>query len=313
MTENKIYVFEDEKRIPEVIELFRLGLGDTTEQHWQWRLFRCDFTPKPEAFVMENESGKMVGMGTVLPVEYGDAEYKCVQMCDWVVHPDYRGQGIIGKLYDFIYRRYEEKGYDFLIEFPNENSYPIFKKYGFEEHSSPVCWNTKQRLFFSFKKKCSADINIEIDDFTYRVTNACPITQPFPQKKGRISRTPQFLRWKYDFNPDSDFQWLGIWRDSVLCGYLVFTQTRGRIRTVVNVYDFDYWLSDSAPFSTAIELLESYGNYVSIWGKFDADGEKLFTAADMHKTDAGNKLVLKAMSKKGYPSQLQLTRIDTDF
>lgn len=310
---NNIYNFRDESRISELIELFRLGLGDTTEKHWKWRLFSCDFSPKPEAIVMENEFGKIIGMGTVLPLKYGDSEYKCVQLCDWVVHPEYRGQGVIRKIYDYIYKRYEEKGYDFLMAFPNENSYPILKKYNFVEQSPPVCWNTKQHFFFSFKRKCNTEFNVKENGFVYRVTKNQPFIQPILQKKDRVFRTPQFLKWKYDLNPDFEFQWLSIWQGSVLCGYMVFSQTHGRIRTAVNVYDFDYWLSDSKPFCIALKLLKSYGNYVSIWGKISTEEKRLCVDANMYETNAENKLVLKAISKKGYPAQLRITRIDTDF
>lgn len=55
----------------------------------------------------------------------------------------------------------------------------------------------------------------------------------------RIYRTAEFMRWKYDLNPDVAYNWLSVWSNNGLLGYFVFTQTQGRLRKVVNVYDWE--------------------------------------------------------------------------
>lgn len=307
--ENKIYILKDESRIPELVSLFKLGLGETTEAHWKWRLFTPNTWPTPEVIVTENDKGDLIGMATTIPVIYGDNEYRAVQLCDWVVHPDYRGQGMIGKLYRFLYAHYEARGFDFLMAFPNDNSYPIFVKYQYKDQESPDCWNTSQHIYVPFlQKKYAAS-----DGYSFQVTDSCPIDQTLLQKPGRQYRTSAFLRWKYDENPDTDYKWLTIWKNEEVRGYFVFTQTHGRVRTAVNIYDWEYELTDAAAFQNAINMLRTFGNYVSFWGKYGEAAEKLLHHAGLVRRSAGNKLVLKAMSEKGYPEQLNLTRIDTDF
>lgn len=307
--EDKVFVLKDESRISELIELFQLGLGETKEVHWKWRLFTDNDGQEPEVVVMENAEGKLIGMATIIPVAYGNQEYKGIQLCDWVVHPDFRGQGIIGRLYRYMYTYYESKGYDFLMAFPNENSYPILVKYGFEDCSSPECWNSHKRFYLPHKMKS----NMFYKGYSFHITDTCPIQSSILQREGRLYRTPKFLRWKYDLNPDTEFKWLSIWKDQVLYGYFVFTQNRGRINTAVNVYDWDYWTEKDDLFVTAIKQLKQYGNYVSIWGKYDETAKEYLSGASLQRSNAGNKLVMKAMSKKGCPPQLILTRIDTDF
>lgn len=72
-----------------------------------------------------------------------------MQLCDWVIHPACRGQGLMGKLYHYIYERYAYQGCDFMIEFPNNNSYPIFQEYGFEEKENVGTWNTRKTFLRS--------------------------------------------------------------------------------------------------------------------------------------------------------------------
>ena len=140
--EVRIYKLEDENRLSEVCALFSMGLGDTTEAYWKWRIFTPNGQEQPEAIVAEDEQGRLVGVSSVLPEIYGDFEWKCAQLCDWVIHPDYRGQGLVGKLYRYAVERYTRLGYDFMIEYPNDNSYPIFQNRSQENYSLP------QRAYF---------------------------------------------------------------------------------------------------------------------------------------------------------------------
>lgn len=262
----EIFVLKDEKRIPELIELFRLGLGETTTEYWKWRLF-MDFGGDPaEAIVTQNEQGQLVGMMSVLPTRYGKkGELKGVNLCDWVVQPEYRGQGLIGKMYHFMTERYQNLGYDFMFAFPNEMSYPILKKYGFESHMGIESWNTGIH-FNLYKKKIGKCIK---NGISYQVTKTCPFTEQIQQSEDRNYRSLEFFKWKYDLNPETDYQWLSAWRDGQLLAYFVFTITKGRIHMAVNVYDWEVWYDDMDLLREASKVLKSYGDYVSIWGLYN--------------------------------------------
>lgn len=308
----KISKFRDPSRIPELIDLFRTGLGDTTEEHWKWRLFSDNgMDEKPFAVIAEDEEGRMVGVSSVLPAEYYTTHgmIRCFQYGDWVVHPEHRGKGLIREFYSFIYEYYKEKGYDFIIEYPNDNSYPIFLKYGFTELEPISCWNT-EKSFLSRKRKANRCC---IDGAEYVFSDTCPLTETPPNEPGRMIRTPALLRWKYDANPTEKFTWLTVKKNNALLGYFVFTETKGRLRTAVNVYDWAFWGEDDSIFRSAVRLLRENGNYVSFWGRYSAETEEMFKKTGMTKSEGGTRLIVKAVSEQGWPEPLYLTRIDTDY
>lgn len=307
-----ISVFDDPKRIPELIDLFRTGLGDTTVEHWNWRLFAENGQPdKAFAVIVEDENGKMAGVSSMLPVTYGSGENerKCLQFCDWVVHPDHRGKGLIKMIYQFTCDYFVKKGYDFIMEFPNDNSYPIFQKYGFHEEPHVGSWNSAKHLLFS--KKVPADRIFNGVEF--RFADTCPLTDEVFVREDRISRNPTFLKWKYDQNPDTDYRWVSLWKDGCCIGYFVYTLTKGRLHTAVNVYDWEYNGTDGALLGKMITLLGKMGSYVSIWGRYDGQTQALMEQAGLHNAGGDTRLVLKALSDKSWPEKLTLTRIDTDY
>ena len=63
----------------------------------------------------------------------------------------------------------------------------------------------------------------------------------------------------------------------------------------------------------AIKMMNKFGNSVSIWGRYSTDRVALIESANMKYFSGGTRLVLKSISDKGYPDELTLTRIDTDY
>ena len=143
-----ISILSDQSRIPEVITLFRTGLGETFIEHWVWRLFSDNGQEdRPFAVIAEDETGRMAGISTVIPTRYGTSRKKCVSFGDWVVHPNDRGQGLIRKIFDFMCDYFSQRGYDFMLTFPNENSYPILRRYGFADLTVVSSWNSVTKPF----------------------------------------------------------------------------------------------------------------------------------------------------------------------
>ena len=308
----KISRFQDPARIPELIDLFRTGLGETTEEHWMWRLFSDNSMPeKAFAVIAEDENGRIIGVSSVLPAEYhtGSGIYRCFQYGDWVVHPEHRGKGLIREFYNFIYEYFKDKQYDFIIEYPNDNSYPIFMKYGFTELPKIPSWRTSKKIFCTKRKKDA----YTVDGVEYLFTKTCPFTETPPAEEGRMVRSPELLRWKYDENPTEIFTWLTMQKNGQLIGYFVFATTKGRFRTAINLYDWAYLDDSDMIFRTAVRLLLKNGNFVSIWGRYSDRIKTRLKRAGMKEADGGTRLVLKAVSEKGWPEPLYLTRIDTDY
>ena len=307
-----ISIFDNPDRIPELIELFATGLGETTIEHWKWRLFTDNGQPDPAfAVVALDENGKMAGVSSMLPVIYGNGENerKCLQFCDWVVHPDHRGKGIIKMIYSYACDYFTEKGYDFILEFPNDNSYPIFKKYGFIENPNIGCMNSSKH--FSVSKK--TPINQKFKDVDIRFTDNCPFINETFVGENRIYRNATFLRWKYDLNPDTEYRFISLWREECCIGYFVYTLTRGRLRTAVNIYDWEYFENDVDLLKKVFSLLKKTGNYISIWGCYNDKVIELMQNAGLKYAGGTTRLMLKAISDKSLPEKLTLTRIDTDY
>ena len=310
--EYTLSVLKDPCRIPELIELFRTGLGETTEAYWKWRLFTDNGQPdRPVAIVIDDENGKMCGISSVLPVIYGEglSMRKCMQFCDWVVHPVHRGKGLIRMSYEYACAYYLERGYDFIIEFPNDNSYPIFQKYGFHEEPHINCWNSTMHLK-SLHKKLH---DFQIGDTEVRFSAVCPLGEEAFSREDRQYRSSEYLRWKYDLNPATVYHWVTIWEREKCRGYIVYTITKGRLRTAVNVYDWEYPSADSTLLNEIFHRIGKQGNYISVWGRYSQEQRKLLENCGLRKKEGGTRLMMKAISEKGVPFPLTLTRIDTDY
>lgn len=304
-----IHILRDKTRLDELCTLFATGLGMTERQYWEWRIF----TPngqfmQPEAIVAENEQGQCIGMCSALLEEYGDHQWKCVKLCDWVVHPDYRGKGIISKLYYFMYQRYKDKGVDFFLGFPNDQSYPILQKFKYDEKAGVEIWSSRQQLF-TIKQPAKSMI---VHGLEYRFTSRCPV-QMFPMRSDRLMRTPEYMCWKYDKNPTNSFQWLTVWDGAELIGYFVYAVTQGRLRRVMTVYDWEFAPEAQDAFCQATGLLKKQGNGVSIWGRYGQKERLLLKCAGFQEKTCSTHLMLKTISEKGYPDLLTLTRVDTDY
>lgn len=305
-----ISILTDQSRIPEIIALFRTGLGETTAEHWIWRLFTANGQEDlPFAVIAEDETGKIIGLSTAIPVRYGRSQRKCVLIGDWVVHPSCRGQGIIRKIFDFTRTYLSQHSYDFILVFPNANSYPIFLQYGFKDLTGACSWNSRTRPVFSR----STPSGTTWRGIKYRFSKHCPLTTIDNQQENRLYRTPGYLRWKYDQNPDTDYTWLSLWENSDLIGYFVYSLAKGRLRTAVNIYDWDYSFSQEASFIHAVSLLRSQGSYVSFWGIYSGDMLELLRKAGLKSQKSEARCIVRPLRPDSVPDQMIITRADTDY
>lgn len=69
---------------------------------------------------------------TKMAVVANGKEYNAIQVGTVMTHPDYRNQGLSGKLMEHIIEKYE-KEYDFIYLFANETVLGFYPKFGFEK------------------------------------------------------------------------------------------------------------------------------------------------------------------------------------
>lgn len=67
---------------------------------------------------------------TKMTVVSNGKEYKAIQVGTVMTHPDYRNQGLSGKLMNHIIEKYENE-YDFIYLFANESVLDFYPKFGF--------------------------------------------------------------------------------------------------------------------------------------------------------------------------------------
>lgn len=308
----KVFLFQDSSRISELVELFSTGLGETTYEYWKWRLFSDIGEMNPTAVVFENENGRLDGMLTAIPVIYGDEQNRkrALQMCDWVVRPEARGKGILSKMYRYITEIYRDMGFDFLMAFcPNENSRPVFERYQYQNYGIFSRWSTKFHLIFGASKTGV----FQGKNAEYRFTENCPDIE-FSPNKLRLLRDRFYMEWKFDKDPSVSYSWLSVWKEQKCIGYFVYVFTKGRIRTVVNVYDWEFEKTEPTAFSEAVSLLNTMGNSVCIWGRYSEAENSLFKSAELKEKNMGCQLVVKPFDEtKKIPDGLIFSRVDMDY
>ena len=121
------------------------------------------------------------------------------------------------------------------------------------------------------------------------------------------------MKWKYDQNPDVEYTWLTLWTGDDLVGYFVYTLTKGRLRTAVNIYDWDCSLQYKGAFFSAVSLLKTLGSYISFWGVYPERMQALLREAGLNQRDTATKCVVRAMKPGGVPEHMLITRADTDY
>ena len=308
-----ISVFDDPERIPELIELFSTGLGETTVEHWKWRLFTENGQQdRPFSIVVEDEKRKIIGMICTLPVryQYENRVFRAVQIGDWVISPDCRGKGIARSMYEYLSEYLLNQGYDFFIGFPNQFSYPVLKKYGFHDIKGVTTWNSKSKLF---SLRYNANLEKTINGITYLRSDVYPNLLLDNNENGRIIKNSTFMKWKYDSNPQAHYKWLSLWRGEICIGYFVYLLTNGRFRTAVNVYDWEFSESeDPRHFTHAIKILSREGHFVSFFGRYSDEKKRLLLKSGMREQKKQVTCISKTIGQCEIP-ELTLTRIDTDY
>ncbi|MBE6059114.1 MAG: GNAT family N-acetyltransferase [Clostridium sulfidigenes] len=79
------------------------------------------------------DKNKIIGANSFFPIEIiiDGKTYLGVQSGDTMVLSDYRGKGLFKKVISYAIKDLSDNGYDFIIGFANNNSYPGFIKLGF--------------------------------------------------------------------------------------------------------------------------------------------------------------------------------------
>lgn len=240
----------DEKQIK---DLQKEIYGDELEPEkesidfWKWEFLD---NPFGRAFINTAKvDKKVVGHYAVIPIEYKllDKIVKAGLVVDVMTHPNYQRQGMFVSLGKSSMDWIKKNGYAFSTGYPyKENVMPGHKKVGWEEvfdidiYIVPI--NTKNisiaysknifkqkalnlglKIFKIFKKyrySSNGEITIEkLDKFPTNIENF--INKIYPNFSFIQSRTPKFLKWRYELIPNRNYDKYFIYEKNVLSGYVV--------------------------------------------------------------------------------------------
>ncbi len=123
--------------IPEIVSLLKLGLGESllpkSEIYWRWK--HVDNPFGKSLVLLAIDKNKIVGIRTFMRWKWrsGDDVIEAVRGVDTVVHPDYQGNGMFGKLTLALIDHCRENAYGLLFSTPNKKSKRGYTKLGWAE------------------------------------------------------------------------------------------------------------------------------------------------------------------------------------
>ena len=311
----KLYPLEDTKRLDEICRLFSTGLGETMPEQWIWKHYTDNGLPKGMILVAENEIGKLGGMFAMQPAYYscGNRRILLVQTEDLVIDSECRRQGLMRKMYDYAIEYYAKKEANALISLStNEASYPIFIKYGAKNLGNMTLYESKKTII----PKGWIKRIYKTNDWSISVSDDIPEQLFFSKTTDvwKMEKNQRFMEWKFKDNPEQKYSWLKIEYKNELVGYMVFYVNRGRLRSAVNVCDWDLKnCVDEKILRRVVLILQSYGNWVSIWGSMSGTEERLWKAAGLGiEVKTQSHFVYHAIDKESIFNKWHITKADSD-
>ncbi|MEO8148389.1 MAG: GNAT family N-acetyltransferase [Bacteroidia bacterium] len=101
------------------------------KENYFLKKWNTDFTGhKNIGFIAFTKSGEPIAYYGVFPcfVEYNGEKFLASQSGDTMTHPDHAGKGLFTTLAKMTYQLAQEEGIEFVVGFPNDNSYPVLVK-----------------------------------------------------------------------------------------------------------------------------------------------------------------------------------------
>ena len=310
----RIYPLKDITRLPELCDLFAKGLAQTAPSLWQWKHYTENGLPEGMILVAEDETGKLRAMFAMQPAWYrkGEERILLVQTEDLVIDPECRGQGLMRKLYDHTMDYYRQQGAVAVTAFScNDASYPIFLKYGSKNLGDIGALATPKTLLPCFPRRPQLK-----DGWKIGLCGQIPEDLFITHRDDvfKMEKTVRTLTWKFTENPEQSYQWLIIRRDGVLMGWLVYYVNKGRLRSAVNICDWELRPEVTAIIlKSAVDRLRTLGNWVTLWGRQNQADQEIWSRAGLTEQVPGHDhFMFHSTGDLVPPAGWHITKIDSD-
>lgn len=113
-------------QLPQINQLSKEVWGyPMAEAHLHWRYFENPVDDACITLALDTTQNKIVGFYAAIPIEMqlGKQNATGAQVIDTMVHPDFQGKGLFGKMGDHCFAAMAQRGYEVLYGFPNDNAY----------------------------------------------------------------------------------------------------------------------------------------------------------------------------------------------
>lgn len=255
-------------------------LRDKSPAYYRWMYL--DNPAGPAIVHSARHNGKVVASFALAPkaVQVDGQPMVFGKTMDMFTHPDYQGMGLIKRCTQAVFDDARAAGISGWYVTPSVNSYPIFTgKWGYREDFRLVyrarvlryaavlpaairpagparlagkLLDAVRRLLPGRGIRLPAGVELrpisgfgpEVDQLWQRVA---------PGYRVALVRDAAYLNWRYVQNPD-DYTVLGLWRDGVLAGIVVLTETIRRGVAVGELVDYVCGMDDQETFRLLVAV-----------------------------------------------------------
>lgn len=320
---------ENKDSFEELIKLFKTGLGETDIDFWNWKyLQNTGFDKQIMYVILDGE--KHIAMMGFIPFEYISPEgkvLKYVQPCDLVILPEYRGQGLFYKIYEYAEKDLSNCGYVALFGFPNENSLHGLLKVGYKPIKFSSC-KPKSNLFYMIKNKLKLpDVNTKSKFNCYIEPDYCLKISQFNfdsnwllNKYLRLNINEDFLIWRCESYNKGKYKCIFVKENDKLIAYFIVLVTKGSHFTASKIVFFNvnnnYMSQISSIIKNVKKVIYSFSDMIDFCGIWSNEIKKIICkfGVNSKKFSQSNTYILKYINNDcDIENDRFINHIDTDL
>lgn len=238
----------------DLLALFNRVFGRSRSlDHWRWQFERNPYAPPTIVVARRRSDDLLAGSHVVMPVALNASgeRFLAAHTLDLVVHEDFRRQGIFETTALECFDWCRERGMRAVFAFPNAQSYPGFvRTLGWSRILDPerwdlrlglsqvggsavrasgltrlpdLAWRSFTRLGLGRRSRWSVDWQEQAPEDQDALWSECA-----PELRLSLWKDREYLRWRYDSNPDHRFRYLTLRSGSRLCAVAVVHTEQGR-------------------------------------------------------------------------------------
>ena len=246
----------------DILELFHIVFGtERSMEHWLWQFKDNPYGGPFATLARRSSDRRLAGHHIVMPfpLNVKGQQVRACHSLDLAVHPDHRGQGVFAATGRDCFEWCSSAGIQFVVAFPNASSYPGFvRTLGWHRILFPNRYVLRLGIGRQVGRVLRLPLAASAADLAYRSMRGVQLsarhalltkragsgvrfgisaTVPDPyealwdawrsQEVLSVWKDSQYLRWRYDSNPDHDFRYLFLMRGPAMVAVAVMVELEG--------------------------------------------------------------------------------------